>query len=59
MEKIKAYLDEVMKEMRKVSWPSQKELINNTMITLVATLAISLFIFAADRVISTALEFIY
>ncbi len=59
MHKIKAYLEEVVKEMRKVSWPAQRELISNTGITLLATLIISLFIFAVDRVISQVLEFIY
>ncbi|MBT8400841.1 MAG: preprotein translocase subunit SecE [Rhodothermia bacterium] len=55
----KAYMEEVVKEMRKVSWPSRRELINNTMVTLAATLAISLFIYAADWVINQILEFIY
>ncbi|GIV61519.1 MAG: protein translocase subunit SecE [Rhodothermaceae bacterium] len=59
MNKIKTYLEEVVKEMRKVSWPSQRELINNTIITLVATMAISLFIFLVDRVVSQVLEIIY
>jgi len=45
--------------MRKVSWPSQSELISNTVVTIVATIVISLFIFASDRVISTVLEVIY
>ncbi len=55
----KAYLEEVVKEMRKVSWPSRRELINNTIVTLAATLAISLFIYAADWVINQILKFIY
>lgn len=59
MNKIQSYLQEVGKEMRKVSWPSQKELINNTIVTIVATVVISLFIFGSDRVISTVLEVIY
>ena len=56
---IAGYLEEVNKEMRKVSWPSRSELISNTIITLVATLIISLFIFGADRIISTVLKTIY
>lgn len=56
---VAGYLQEVAKEMRKVTWPTQKELISNTMVTIVATLVISLFIFGADRVISTVLEVIY
>jgi preprotein translocase subunit SecE len=59
MQKTLDYIGEVMKEMRKVSWPSQRELINNTLITLISALAVSLFIFGADWVISHILEFIY
>jgi len=59
MEKIKTYLQDVVKEMRKVSWPSRNEMIANTGITLVATLIVSLFIYGADQLISAVLEFIY
>jgi preprotein translocase subunit SecE len=59
MSKITAYLEDVSKEMRKVSWPTQQELIRNTVITLVATVIVSLFIFGADRVISMVLEVVY
>ncbi|MAQ95810.1 preprotein translocase subunit SecE [Rubrivirga sp. SAORIC476] len=53
------YVVEVRKEMRKVNWPKRKELISNTVLTLASSLAISIFIFGADQVISTALRFIY
>ncbi len=56
---IASYLEEVGKEMRKVSWPSRQELISNTLITILATIVISLFIFVTDRVISVVLEVIY
>ncbi len=48
-----------MTEMRKVSWPKRKELTGHTLITLVASVALALFIFAADRVISFILDVIY
>ena len=53
------YLVEVRKEMRKVNWPKRQELLSNTVLTLVAALAASLFIFFADEVISIVLRFIY
>ncbi len=56
---IPAYIDEVVTEMRKVNWPKRKELVSNTVITLLASLALALFIFGADRVISFILDFIY
>ena len=59
MNKIQAYIEDVGKEMRKVSWPTRTELVSNTVITLVATVIISAFIFGADRIISLILEVIY
>jgi len=59
MSKITGYLKEVGKEMQKVSWPKQSELIAFTALTVVATIIISLFIFGADRVIGIILEWIY
>jgi preprotein translocase subunit SecE len=53
------YLVEVRKEMRKVNWPKRQELINNTALTLVATLVLSLMIFGADQLISRLLTLIY
>lgn len=59
MGKVILYLQDVVKEMKKVSWPSQRELINNTIVTLVASFALAMLIYGADWVISNALEFIY
>ncbi len=56
---IASYLEEVGKEMRKVSWPSRQELTSNTLVTILATVVISIFIFITDRVISVVLEVIY
>ena len=59
MANVATYLQDVQKEMRKVNWPKQKELVSNTVLTLVASLILALFIFGADQVISGVLEFIY
>ncbi len=59
MSKITGYLGEVWKEVQKVSWPKQKELVSFTLITIVATAIISLFIFGADRLIGVVLGWIY
>jgi len=59
MNKVAAYMHEVSKEMKKVSWPSRQELTNNTILTLVASLLISLIIFGQDQIISRILQFIY
>jgi len=59
MEKLKNFIEGVRKEMAKVTWPTQQELIDNTIIVVVFTIIISLFIFGIDQVYSTILEAIY
>lgn len=59
MEKIKAFLEDVRKEMKKVSWPSQQELVDYTIVVVIFTIILSAFIFAVDHVYSTILETIY
>jgi len=58
-EKIKNFFIEVQKEMKKVSWPSQDELIDYTIVVVIFTIVLSVFIFAVDQVYSTVLEFLY
>ncbi|MDE2729956.1 MAG: preprotein translocase subunit SecE [Bacteroidota bacterium] len=57
--KARNYVDEVSTEIRKASWPRRKELVSHTIVTLVASVALALFIFGADRVISYILDIIY
>jgi preprotein translocase subunit SecE len=53
------YLRNVYTELEKVNWPTREELINSTLVTLIATIIISGFIFIADQAISEALNLIY
>lgn len=59
MDRIKAYLQDVVKELQKVSWPTQQQLIESTTIVVVATLLISVVVFLADTAISYVLKFVY
>lgn len=59
MSKIVSYIQEVNKETRKVSWPSRKELVDNTALTLFSSLFVALVIFSEDQIISRILKFIY
>lgn len=59
MNKLKEFFEGVKKEMSKVTWPNQKELVDNTTIVVVFSIIISLVIFGMDRVFSTILEIIY
>ncbi|HLR33006.1 MAG TPA: preprotein translocase subunit SecE [Fodinibius sp.] len=59
MDKIKEFLKDVRKEMKKVSWPDQDELVDYTIVVVIFTIILSAFIFALDQVYSTILEAIY
>lgn len=59
MDKIKAFLEDVQKEMKKVSWPSQQELVDYTVVVVIFTIILSGFIFAVDQVYTTVLEAIF
>jgi preprotein translocase subunit SecE len=49
--KIIDFFYDVMKEMKKVTWPKKEELRESTIIVIVASLVISVFIYAVDFVI--------
>lgn len=59
MNKLKEFFEGVKKEMSKVTWPNQKELVDNTTIVVIFSIVISLVIFGMDQVFSTILEVIY
>lgn len=48
LQRAKAYLKGVWRELKKVTWPTKKELINYTVLVITMTLIIALFIGLAD-----------
>ena len=57
--KIGGYLQEVVKESRKVNWPKRQELVSNTTLTLISSFAVALFIFFFDQIFAKVLAYIY
>ena len=43
----------------KVSWPTQKQLINSSVLVLIASIILSVFIWAVDKVFDLLMQFIY
>ena len=56
--RVKEFVQEVLAEFRKVSWPSRQELINSTVVVIVVTVVLSLFLGAIDIVLARAVEWI-
>jgi preprotein translocase subunit SecE len=43
----------------KVSWPTQKNLINSSVLVLIASIIIAVFIWAVDKIFNLLMEVIY
>jgi len=54
--KIKDYISEVSKEMKKVSWPTREQLRESTVVVLVTTLIITALVYAIDLVMSSLVK---
>jgi preprotein translocase subunit SecE len=59
MEKIKKFLKEVVAELRKVTWPSKEELTGSTIVTIVVSLIVAVFIGIVDRILTLVIRAIF
>ena len=59
MEKIQKFLKEVVAELRKVTWPSKDELIGSTIVTIVVSTIVAIFIGIVDRILTVAIQTIF
>jgi len=57
--KIKNFTNEVVKEMKKVSWPTREQLKESTGVVIITTLVITLIVYIIDLVMSTAVNLYY
>ena len=55
-EKIIAFFEDVVKEMKKVTWPTKENLKESTIVVLVVCLAIAMFVYAIDQSLSFLLK---
>lgn len=55
-EKIVNFFNDVVKEMKKVTWPTKDELKESTMIVIVVCLMLAAFTYAVDMVVSQIMQ---
>jgi preprotein translocase subunit SecE len=58
-EKIIAFFDDVVKEMKKVTWPTKEELKESTMIVIVVCLILAAFTYVIDMAVTTIFKGIF
>ncbi len=57
--KIKEFVGEVSKEMKKVSWPTRAQLKESTTIVVITTLIFTVFIYIIDWIMNQAIGIIF
>jgi preprotein translocase subunit SecE len=58
-EKIIGFFEDVVKEMKKVTWPTKQELKESTTVVIVVCLVIATFTYLIDLLISNVLKGIF
>jgi preprotein translocase subunit SecE len=58
-DKIIAFFQDVVKEMKKVTWPTKEELIESTKIVIVVCIVLAVFTYVIDMIISQAFKGIF
>ena len=58
-EKIKYFFEDVVKEMKKVTWPTKAELMESTKIVIVVCLILAGFAYVIDMLISQVMQGIF
>lgn len=59
IKKTKSFLEDVKREMLKVSWPTHNELLNSTMIVVLVSAVFTVFIFLSDILIANLIKIFY
>ncbi len=59
MEKFNKFLKEAVAELRKVTWPSKDELIGSTIVTIVMSVIVAIFIGIVDRILTLGVRSIF
>ncbi len=57
--KIKNFANDVMKEMKKVSWPTKEQLKESTTVVIVSTLIFTVFVYLVDWIFGEIMKFIF
>ncbi|HPC26549.1 MAG TPA: preprotein translocase subunit SecE [Bacteroidota bacterium] len=57
--KIKKFFNDVVAEMKKVSWPTRDQLRESTRVVILFSLIVTLFIFVIDQITTWIVNLIY
>ena len=59
IERARLFLSEVRNELKRVTWPSQKEVYATTVVVIATSLFFGIYLFALDQVLLTSVQWIF
>jgi preprotein translocase subunit SecE len=59
IERARLFLSEVRNELKRVTWPSQKEVYATTVVVIVTSIFFGLYLFALDQILLSAVQWIF
>jgi preprotein translocase subunit SecE len=58
-DKIVNFFLDIVKEMKKVTWPKREELKESTLVVIVTSLIFAVFVYVVDKIINEGLKIIF
>ncbi len=59
MDKISKFLKEVVAELNKVTWPSKDEIVSSTIVTIIVSTIVAIFIGIVDQALTAIIKVIF
>ena len=59
IERMRLFLSEVRNELKRVTWPSQKEVYATTVVVIVTSVFFGLYLFTLDQILLTLVEWVF
>lgn len=57
--KIIGFFTDIVKEMKKVTWPKREELKESTMVVIATSLIFAVFVYVVDKILNEGLKIIF
>jgi len=58
-DKIIGFFTDIVKEMKKVTWPKREELKESTTVVIITALLFGVFVYVVDKIISEGMKLIF
>jgi preprotein translocase subunit SecE len=59
IERMRLFLSEVRNELKRVTWPSQKEVYATTVVVIITSVFFGLYLFTLDQILLTLVQWVF